>query len=168
MACRLVGAKPLIGTNAVILSIGPLGTNFSEILIKIITFSFKKMRLKVSSGKRRPSCLGLNVLTRWLILFTILIAVLCSFMIQTEIETSCLIRNDVSAWFSLYIPSIDVWCCYNVIHIDNWAGYSDLSKLLALIYIDQEVTYITLITITRVFLCTIPSTASIVDSNIST
>ena len=31
-------------------------------LIKIITFSFKKMRSKVSSGKRWPSCLGLNVL----------------------------------------------------------------------------------------------------------
>ena len=42
--------------------IGPLGTNFSEILIEILTFSFKKMRLKVSSAKRRPFCLGLNVL----------------------------------------------------------------------------------------------------------
>ena len=56
--------QAIIWTNAVILSIGPLGTNFSEILIKIITFSFKKMRSKVSSGKRRPSCLGLNVLKR--------------------------------------------------------------------------------------------------------
>ena len=50
-------------TNAGILLIGPLGTNFSEILIKIPTFSFKKMRLKVSSAKWRPFCLGLNVLT---------------------------------------------------------------------------------------------------------
>ena len=50
-------------TNAVILLIGPLGTNFSEILIEISTFSFKKMRLKVSSAKWRPFCLGLNVLT---------------------------------------------------------------------------------------------------------
>ena len=54
--------QAIIWTNAGISSIGPLGTNFSEILIKIITFSFKKMSLKVSSGKRRPSCLGLNVL----------------------------------------------------------------------------------------------------------
>ena len=60
--------QAIIRTNAVILSIGPLGTNFSEILIKIITFSFKKMRSKVSSGKRRPSCLGLNVLNQfWLV-----------------------------------------------------------------------------------------------------
>ena len=48
-------------TNAGILLIGPLGTNFSEILIEIKTFSFKKMHLKMS-GKWRPSCLGLNVL----------------------------------------------------------------------------------------------------------
>ena len=32
---------------------------------QIKTFSLKKMRSKVSSGKRRPSCLGLNVLTTY-------------------------------------------------------------------------------------------------------
>ena len=40
-----------IWTNAGILLIGPLGTNFSEILIEILKVSFKKMRLKVSSAK---------------------------------------------------------------------------------------------------------------------
>ena len=40
----------------------PLGTNFSEILIEIHTFSLKKMLLKMSSGKWRPFCLDLNVL----------------------------------------------------------------------------------------------------------
>ena len=49
-------------TNDGILLIGPFGTNFSEILIKIQTFSFKKNQLKMPSGKWRPSCLGLNVL----------------------------------------------------------------------------------------------------------
>ena len=38
--------KAIIWTNAGLLLIGPLGTNFNEILIKILTFSFKKMRLK--------------------------------------------------------------------------------------------------------------------------
>ena len=52
-------------TNIGILLIGPIGTNFSEILIEIPTFSFKKMRLKVPSAKRRPFRLGLNVLTVW-------------------------------------------------------------------------------------------------------
>ena len=54
--------QAIIWTNAAILLIGHLETNFSEILIKIHTFSFKKMRLKMSSGKWRPSCLGLYVL----------------------------------------------------------------------------------------------------------
>ena len=57
--------QAIIWTNAGILLIGLLGTNFSEILIKIYTFSFKKMHLKMSFGKWRPSCLGLNVLTQW-------------------------------------------------------------------------------------------------------
>ena len=56
--------QAIICTNAGLLLIGSLGTNFSEILIEIIAFSLKKMRLKVSSAKRRPFCLGLNVLMR--------------------------------------------------------------------------------------------------------
>ena len=54
--------QAIIWTNAGSLLIGHLGTDFSEILIQILTFSFKKMRLKVSSAKRRPF-LGLNVLS---------------------------------------------------------------------------------------------------------
>ena len=54
--------QAIIWTNVGLLLIGALGTNFSEILIEILTFSFKKMRLKVSSAKWRPFCLGLNVL----------------------------------------------------------------------------------------------------------
>ena len=50
-------------TNAALLSIGPLWTNFSEIWIKIQKFSFLKMHLKMSSGNWRPFCPGLNVLS---------------------------------------------------------------------------------------------------------
>ena len=46
-----------------ILWIWPLGINFSEILIKFLTFWFKKMCLNVSFAKWRPFCLGLNVLS---------------------------------------------------------------------------------------------------------
>ena len=56
--------QAIIWTNAGILLIGTLGTNFSEILIEIWIFSFKKMGLKVSSAKWRPFCLGLNMLTK--------------------------------------------------------------------------------------------------------
>ena len=41
-------------TNVRILLIRPLGTNFSEFLIGIQTFSFTKMHLKMSSAKWRP------------------------------------------------------------------------------------------------------------------
>ena len=54
--------QTIIWTNTEILLIGLLGTNVSKILIGIQTFSFKKMHLKISSGKWRPFCLGLNVL----------------------------------------------------------------------------------------------------------
>ena len=54
--------QAIIWTNAGILLICPLATNFSEILIEINTFSLKKMHLKMSSAKGRPFCLGLNVL----------------------------------------------------------------------------------------------------------
>ena len=56
------GRQAIIWTSAGILLIGPLGTNFSEILIEIITYSFKKRAFKVSYAKWRPCCLGLNVL----------------------------------------------------------------------------------------------------------
>ena len=75
MACRLVGAKPLSEPETIIdfyssLSLnqcwnsltGPLETNLNEILIEIHAFSFTKIHLKMSSGKWRPFCAGLNVL----------------------------------------------------------------------------------------------------------
>ena len=54
--------QAIIQTNAGILSIGPPGTNFSKILIEIHIFSFKKMHLKMASGKWRASCFSLNVI----------------------------------------------------------------------------------------------------------
>ena len=56
--------QAIIWTNAGMMLIGPLGTNFIEISIGIQTFSFKKMHLKMSSAKWRPFCLGLNVLKK--------------------------------------------------------------------------------------------------------
>ena len=62
--------QAIIWTNAgILLLIGPLGTNFSEILIGIQTFPYKKLRLRMSSAKWRPSCLGLNELEWTLSIF---------------------------------------------------------------------------------------------------
>ena len=46
--------QAIIWTNAGILLIGTLGTNFSEILIEIYTFSYRDTHLKMSSWKWRP------------------------------------------------------------------------------------------------------------------
>ena len=46
--------QAIIWTNAGILLIEHLGTNFSEILIAIEMFSLQKMHLKMSSVKWRP------------------------------------------------------------------------------------------------------------------
>ena len=54
--------QAIVWTNAGILLIRTLGTNFSEILSEIHTFPFKKMHLKTSSAKWRPFCIGFNVL----------------------------------------------------------------------------------------------------------
>ena len=61
--------QAIIWTNAQILLIEPLGTNFSEILTEIYKFSFKKMHLKMLYGKWQTSCLSLNVLDRHTISF---------------------------------------------------------------------------------------------------
>ena len=78
--------QAIIWTNAGILLIGPLGTNFNEISIGIYTFLFRKMYFKMSSAKCRPFCLGLNMLMgaisylckkkRWRSLMWILFSVL--------------------------------------------------------------------------------------------
>ena len=65
--------QAIIWTSAGISLIRTIGTNFSEILIELITFLLKKMRLKVSSAKWRPCCLGLNMLTHWLLVTVVAI-----------------------------------------------------------------------------------------------
>ena len=74
-------SQAIIGTNAGMLLIGPLGINLNEMLIEIDTFSFKKMHLKMSSTKWQPSCLGLNVLNchlrKWDNFVKVLFAIMC-------------------------------------------------------------------------------------------
>ena len=77
--------QAIIWTNTGILLIGPLGTNFSDILIDILSFSFKKMRLKVSSVKWRPFCFGHNVLNKgqWItIMFVCIMCLFAPFMVH--------------------------------------------------------------------------------------
>ena len=78
--------QAIIWTNAGKLLIGPLGTNFSEILIGIQIFSFKKMHLKMLSAKWRPFCLGLNVLMQKRGKYSVLANKLCLFRIKPSIS----------------------------------------------------------------------------------
>ena len=57
----LIRRQAIIWFKEDLLLIGPLGTNFSEIWIKIQIFPLKKMHLKRSSAKCRPFCHGLNL-----------------------------------------------------------------------------------------------------------
>ena len=54
--------RAIIWTILWLLLIEPSGANFSEIVIEIHISLFKIMHLKMSSGKWRPFCLGLNEL----------------------------------------------------------------------------------------------------------
>ena len=53
--------QTIFSTNAGILLIGLIGKNFSEIVHRNAYVFIKKIHFKLSSGKRRPFCLGLNV-----------------------------------------------------------------------------------------------------------
>ena len=86
--------QAIIWTNAGILLIGPLGINFSEILIEVHTFSFKKMHLKPSSAKWQPLNLGLNVLTN-----TIWTAV------GKQRDGKSITHGTHKLWFKVYYPS---------------------------------------------------------------
>ena len=54
--------QAIIWTNDGILLIRTLGTKFNGILSETHLFSFKKMHLKMLSGKCHPFCLGLNIM----------------------------------------------------------------------------------------------------------
>ena len=131
--------QAIIWTNGAIFLIGPLGTNFSELLIGIQTFSFTKMHLQMSSAKWRPFCLGLNVLycyqrtnviwsrtlcTAELIWYTLKVHILILWNIHDEIDmltflnpgllTAILhLHNANKSYLFIYMNS----CIYDLIEI---------------------------------------------------
>ena len=95
--------QAIIWTNAGILLIGPLGTNFNGILIRFHTFSFKKMHLKVSSAKWRPFCLDPNVLMRFIMIWLI-------WADTPHNGLSCGIARVMMEICSSWVTSTDYWC----------------------------------------------------------
>ena len=100
--------QAIIWTNAGILFIGPWGTNLSEVLIGIQTFSFKKMLLKMSSAKWRPFCLGLNGLTHRL-MGNLAIIVIVWFSGSYDLFSDWYPSINVQAWTNLVVDPFSVF-----------------------------------------------------------
>ena len=97
--------QAIIWSNAGILLTGTLGTNFIKVLSEFHTFSFMKMHLKMSSGKWRPFCLGLNVL------WTSVLRPLRDWIhmvIIIDISTTTCFKNDILPLLSLLSLSLVV------------------------------------------------------------
>ena len=89
--------------------IWPLGTNFSEMLIEIHTFSFEEMNMKMSSVERWPFCLDLDVFNA------------CS--------------NNHILWF--YVEMITYPCFKLVMGFANLC-YQKRPSIIAQLYINQD------------------------------
>ena len=87
--------QAIFWTNAGILLIRPLGTNFSDISIEVMILSFKKMRLKVSPAKRRPICLGFNELK--------------SQLWGRGLPVSCYYKGIITASIMISVYTVTVW-----------------------------------------------------------
>ena len=120
--------QAIIWTNVGILLIGPLGINFSEILIEINTFSFKKMHLKMSSAKWRLFRLGLHVLTY--VIFKSNYWRCCSFK---YISNSMVWTWPGTSAFILYLIISHVWITKLLRHVSfgrffnyhvHWMGFT--------------------------------------------
>ena len=91
--------QAIIWNNAGILSIGLLQTKFSEILIEILIFSFRKMCLKVSSAKWRPFRLGLNVLT----------GIIMNLMNNSNLQRNLRCNNFVNVGWTVLVNETIMW-----------------------------------------------------------
>ena len=123
--------QAIIRTNAGILLIRTSGTHFSEILSEIHTFSFKKMHLKMSSGKWRPCCLGLNVLSTKHTVYSkkyahgFCFAVLCCGYTLTDFPLSIRLTS-LALWQSNDCPSASKATLMNMDKYFMWIHYERL------------------------------------------
>ena len=105
--------QAIIWSNAGILLIETLGTNYREILSEIHTFSFKKIHLKMSSAKWRSFCQGLNVLNN--IVISIIVCSRCQprnvYLISELFHASSCDSLTMVAWKGLFkfIGTLLIW-----------------------------------------------------------
>ena len=104
--------QAIIWTNAGILLVGHLRRNFSEILIEIHKFSFRKMYLNMSSAKWRPFCLCLNVLKQPFNIVSVKINL-------KEVSTSSHVPRVVVLLVAIWNPGKTIWC-------SNWWMFNSI------------------------------------------
>ena len=135
--------QAIIWTSAGIWLMGPLGTNISEILIKIHIFSFKKFHLKLSSAKWRPFCLGLIVVNthngnphslpmrlRYRMFFYEFKLYLCSMMVAFGALYAIYARNNNALTRSEYIIFYPDSCTHN--RVTSLLTHLPLDKMAAI------------------------------------
>ena len=102
--------RAIIWTDAGILLIRPRVTN-SEILIEIHTFSLDNIRLKMSSAKCCPFCLGLNVFIHIVVIIIVFLCLLC--LIQWKYWLACTVFfARLLRYYNIKIP----FCQYMMSH----------------------------------------------------
>ena len=119
--------QAIIWTNAGILLMGPWKTNFFEILSEIRTLPFIKMRLKTSSAKWRPFCLGLNGLKERMVRcqWRIWLKSIGTKARDTPHKSTAWIILGVYCAYDLYQSSCNIgdagFCISKISDITNWA-----------------------------------------------
>ena len=131
--------QAIIRTNAGILLIGPLGTNFSETFIEIKMFSLTNLHLKVSFAKvtailSRPQCVKL--LTRWaywgikLFILTYWLHMATSFI--TFSKDLCIWYIHLPPWTAKSLTQLAYWRHRILTNFDLMAPYGDIYVLSTL------------------------------------
>ena len=123
--------QAIICTNAAVLLIGPFRRISSDNSIEILTFSFKKMRLKVSSVKWRPFCLSLSLLSNgfdfiFVDYFSLVFVIFCNSGNQDEAA-----KNWIYGWELAYLQSknyllenfLNYECKSSIVHIFSSRWY---------------------------------------------
>ena len=108
-----IRCQAIIGTIARILSIGLIGTNFSDILIKIQNFSVTKTHLKKLSAKWQPFCPGGDELTPWNLVMYVNLWTVLSLLRQWLVTRFSPCHYLI--YFILYIINIQKWFFQNKI-----------------------------------------------------
>ena len=121
-------------TNAGLKSIGPIGTNFNEIWIKIQPFYYKKIILNVSYAKWRPFCLGLSLLNLTIGLSISISLMLNKFCLSLSLSIkdqlfksvaggSFIIRSKLESW-----PRNSLWIILGALDKKGCRGVTKLKR----------------------------------------